>query len=112
MTLRHTLCALLLTMPLLAITGCDNMSKPASQSTQPSQIDDASLQQAVSNALQRDTLFAHSDIAVTSQRGQIRLSGTVASMQDKNRATEIAQQVAGVSSVSNSLEIITPTSKN
>lgn len=109
MTPRHTLCALLLTLPLLAVTGCDTMSTTDTNSTQQ---DDTRLNTAVSDALQRDTLFAQSDITVASQQGQIRLNGTVASMQDKNRAGEIAQKVSGVSGVSNNLEVVTAAATN
>lgn len=115
MTPRHTLCALLLTLPLLAVTGCDtNPTTDNSTSTKSSSIqqDDTRLNTAVSDALQRDTLFAQSDISVASQQGQIRLNGTVASMQDKNRAGEIAKKVSGVTGVSNNLEIVTPGTTN
>lgn len=109
MTPRHTLCALLLTLPLLAISGCDNMSTPASQT---SQRDEFNLQQTVSEALQRDALFAQSDISVTSQKGNITLNGTVDSIQHKNRAGEIAKQVTGVETVNNNLEVVASTSTN
>lgn len=109
MTPRQTFCALLLTLPLLAISGCDNMSVPAGQTTQR---DDTNLKQTVSEALQRDALFAQSDISVTSQKGNITLNGTVVSIQNKNRAGEIAKQINGVKAVNNNLEIVTSTSSN
>lgn len=112
MTPRNTFCALLLTLPLLAITGCDNRTPTTSQINQTSQPDDSNLKRAVSEALQRDTLFAQSDIDVVAQRGQIKLTGKVATLQDKNRAADIVNKVDGVTSVSNNLEIVTPTGTN
>lgn len=108
----YTLSSLLIALPLLALTSCDNMSASKSQSTPQSQNtteDDTSLNRSISDALQRDTLYANSDITVASQGSQVRLSGTVASIQDKNRAGEIANKVQGVTKVSNNLEIVTPT---
>lgn len=111
----HRLSSLLVALPLLALTSCDNISAPKSQSTALSQNipqDDTSLNRSVSDALQRDSLYARGNITVASQRGQITLSGSVASIQDKNRAAEIANKVEGVTKVSNNLEIVTPDKTN
>lgn len=107
--LRHTFCALLLSLPLLTVTGCDNMSETQ---TQPHLLNDNSVNLAVSEALERETWFSQSNIEVTSLDGQVTLNGTVASMQDKNRATEVVTKVNGVKDVNNELEIINPADAN
>lgn len=109
MTKRHIFYSLLLALPLLVVTGCDNKATPSRQAVTQ---DNASLQLSVSNALQRDTLFAQRAITVVAQQGQITLSGIVATLQDKNRAGDIAKNIIGVTSVNNNLDIVTPTGAN
>ncbi|KKO45121.1 hypothetical protein WG68_11845 [Arsukibacterium ikkense] len=106
MKILTTLQALLLTLPLLAVTGCDNKPAAAGQN---SQQQDNRLGSAVTEALQRDAVFARSDINVmVSAAGQVTLSGTVASSEDKRRAAEIVQQVAGIKNVNNELDVVSP----
>lgn len=106
MKTHQTLCALLLTIPLLAITGCDAGSATAGQHAQKQ---DSPLYTTITAALQRDAAFEHSDINVmVSEQGQVTLSGTVASTQDKRRASEVAKQVAGIKIINNELKVVTP----
>ncbi|ALS99720.1 BON domain-containing protein [Lacimicrobium alkaliphilum] len=105
MILRQAFCALLLTLPLIAVTACDNMTETK---TQPQKIDDNSLSQAVSEVLERDALSARSNIKVTSLDGKVSLTGTVASAEDKTHATGLVKKVNGVKTVNNDLEITTP----
>ncbi|MCC5827550.1 BON domain-containing protein [Alkalimonas sp.] len=114
MKLHHTFYTLLLALPLVAVTACDNRAPTSSTQPKPMsvdesrtyrQVDDNSLNRDVSNALQRDTAFARNTIKVAANKGHITLTGTVASMQDKNRAAEIAKEVTGVIEVHNNLEI-------
>lgn len=109
MTPRHIFYSLLLVLPLLIVTGCDN--KPT-QTRQASTQDNATLQVTVSEALLRDTLLSQSAITVVAQQGQITLSGIVAALEEKNRAGDIAKNIVGVTSVNNNLDIVTPTSTN
>ncbi|MEH8021998.1 BON domain-containing protein [Rheinheimera metallidurans] len=105
MILRTSITAVLLALFLLTLAGCDNMS------TQKSVVkpqDDTSLNLTITEALQRDSLFAHSNIAVTSSKGQVKLNGTTASMEDKNRATDIVKNINGVVGVQNNLQVVTP----
>ncbi|MDP4535779.1 BON domain-containing protein [Alkalimonas collagenimarina] len=117
MKLRHNIYAVLLTLPLFALTACDRNTASApmnatqdSGNSQTSQFDDSSLNRSVSNALLRDAAFSDNSISVTSDKGHITLNGSVASLQDKNRATEIVKEVIGVTRVQNNLEIIMTTS--
>ncbi|WP_213997712.1 BON domain-containing protein [Arsukibacterium sp.] len=110
MKTHHALCALILTLPLLALTGCDAGSATAGQNDR---LQDGSLQTTINDAIQRDAAFEHSDINVlVSNQGQVTLSGTVASVQDKKRASEIVKQVAGIKIVNNELEVATSGSAN
>lgn len=105
MKTHGTFCALLLTLPLLALTGCDAGSATAGQNEQR----DGQLQTTINEAIQRDAAFEHSNINVlVSRQGQVTLSGTVASIEDKKRASEIVKQVAGIKIVNNELEVATP----
>ncbi|MCC5853128.1 MAG: BON domain-containing protein [Alkalimonas sp.] len=111
MKLHPTFYAVLCTLPLVAVSACDNKASPAIQSmpmdehrTYP-QADDSTMIRNVSNALLSDEALARSRINVAAHRGHITLSGTVASMQDKNRAVEIAKTVTGVIEVHDTLEI-------
>lgn len=117
MKLRHTICAVLLTLPLFALTACDRNTASAPMNgaqdrsgSQTSQFDDSSLNRSVADALLRDAAFSDNSINVTSDQGHITLNGSVASLQEKNRATEIVKEVMGVTRVQNNLEIVMTTS--
>lgn len=105
MILHNKFYALLLTVLLLTLVGCDNMSATKTNTVQ---LDDTSLNLNVTEALQKDTLFERGTISVTSLNGQVKLNGTAASLQDKNQATEIANKVKGVRGVQNNLQVIAP----
>ncbi|MCH8536923.1 MAG: BON domain-containing protein [Alkalimonas sp.] len=117
MKLHHNLYAVLLTLPLFVLTACDRntASAPMSpaqdrDSSQSYQVDDSSLNRDVTNALQLEASLNRRSINVDADEGHITLSGTVASLQEKNRATEIAKKVSGVIQVHNNLEIVMTTS--
>lgn len=111
MKIHHTFYAMLLTLPLVAVTACDNRASAPMQPVQVDDtsvnrpVDDRSLNRDVSSALQRDAAFARNRINVAADKGHITLTGTVESLQDKNRAAEIVKKVTGVIEVHNNLEI-------
>lgn len=115
MKLHQTIYAVLLTLPLFTLTACDSKTasapmNSAQDSSQNRQVDDSRLNREVSNALQLDASLNQSNINVDADQGHITLNGTVASLQEKNRATEIAKKVSGVIQVHNNLEITMTTS--
>jgi osmotically-inducible protein OsmY len=109
MTLRPTIFILFLLLPLLALTGCDNTT---ANQTKTIQMEDTSLNVAVSDALKREAFFNNSTITVTSEQGEISLNGTVNSTEDKSRAGAVAEKVTGVKAVKNNLNVITPSISN
>ncbi|SNY49383.1 BON domain-containing protein [Arsukibacterium tuosuense] len=110
MKILQAFCAMLLALPVLAVTGCDAGYARTGQHT-PQQ--DGKLHTAITEVIQRDAAFRQSDINVlVSRQGQVTLSGTVGSIQDKKRASEIVKQVAGIKIVNNELEVVTPGNTN
>ena len=81
---------------MFALAGC------AGGSLDPStQIDDAVVAERVRTALAADASLSTAGIEVTVDRGAVRLTGTVRSAGDRDRAEAIARGVAGVKSVEN-----------
>ena len=70
-------------------------------------VDDTVISGAVQRALAADPGFEGYRIYVETYRGAVQLSGWVRSAEQKARAVEIAQRIAGVKSVTNELELDT-----
>ena len=68
-------------------------------------IDDAAITLSVSKALARDTELSASRIDVDTQRGVVHLRGPAPSAAAKDRASELAGSVQGVTTVDNALEV-------
>lgn len=101
-----------LSLPLLALTACDAMTQPKTttdtgtineRQATTAYVDDGALSRDVTAALQREPLFSNGNITVTSQQGQVELTGFVAAQADMNKAAEIAGKVQGVNKVTNNL---------
>lgn len=89
---------------LVSIVGCT--ATPTSQSTG-QYIDDAAITAKVKAELAKDQRFAALQVHVISYKGVVDLSGFVDSEHTKERASEIATQVAGVKEVRNNLIVKT-----
>ncbi len=68
-------------------------------------LDDKGITTRVKTALFRDPLVSGFDVHVNTFRGDVQLSGFVNSPEQKERAAEVAQHVAGVHQVTNNLEV-------
>jgi osmotically-inducible protein OsmY len=66
---------------------------------------DAALTTAVKTRLLADKWIGATGIDVSTKNGAVTLSGTIASQQQKARATKIARETAGVRGVANRLQI-------
>ncbi|MCR9294454.1 MAG: BON domain-containing protein [bacterium] len=71
----------------------------------PKTADDAELPQVIQQELAIDPSLDVSKINVAASDGEIRLSGTVASFQQRRSAARLARMVVGVSSVDNQLQV-------
>jgi hyperosmotically inducible protein len=81
---------------IFALVGCSGGSLDPS-----TQIDDAVVAERVRTALAADAALSAAGIDVSVDRGAVRLTGTVRSASDRERAAAIVQGVAGVKSVEN-----------
>jgi osmotically-inducible protein OsmY len=77
----------------LMLVGCAAMS---SRESTGESIDDAAITSRVKSSFVADPLVSASAINVTTTRGVVNLSGTVSSEQERQRAIQLVQGVAGV----------------
>jgi len=68
-------------------------------------IDDAAIATKLEAELVADPLTAATDIDIEVDRDQVQLNGFVASEEARDRAEEIAENINGVTSVANNLEV-------
>jgi len=87
---------------LTALPGC---AVTRDQSTVGEYIDDATITTKVKAKFVEDKAVDASSISVETLNGEVILSGFAKNANEKTRAAELAQQVKGVRSVKNSLEV-------
>lgn len=87
---------------LTALPGC---AVTRDQSTVGEYIDDATITTKVKAKFVEDKTVDASAISVETLNGEVILSGFAKSSAEKTRAEQIAQQVKGVRSVKNSLQV-------
>jgi hyperosmotically inducible protein len=68
-------------------------------------VDDSTITTKVKSAFATDKTVSAIKVHVDTEKGNVKLSGTVKSDTEKQRASEIARSVAGVKSVSNNLVV-------
>jgi hyperosmotically inducible protein len=68
-------------------------------------VDDSTISTKVKAKLFEDPATSGWHISVTTDKGVVRLTGTVASAKEKEHAAELARGVAGVKSVQNELTV-------
>ena len=68
-------------------------------------IDDAATTGRVKSALSDDTVYKYPDVKVVTFKGTVQLSGFVNQRAQKERATELAKNVAGVREVVNGITV-------
>jgi hyperosmotically inducible periplasmic protein len=100
--MRHVLRSMLVLVMLMAVTvGCTSMTgKSAGQN-----VDDASITASVKTKLAAEKPATLTKVDVDTNKGTVYLTGNVENATIKERATEIARQVAGVRDVVNNLKI-------
>lgn len=74
-------------------------SMQSSNQTVPGKVDDAWITTKVKSEFATTSEIPASKISVDTREGMVRLTGTVASNMDKNRAIQVAHNVKGVKSV-------------
>jgi osmotically-inducible protein OsmY len=77
----------------LTLIGC---AATSSRETTGESIDDATISAKVKSSFEADPLVSASVINVATTRGVVHLSGTVSSEQERHRAIQLTQGVAGV----------------
>jgi osmotically-inducible protein OsmY len=92
---------------LLSILGC---AATLTRQSTGGYIDDATITTKVKAEIAKDQKMAVLQINVTTYKGIVELSGFVDSERTKERAGEIAAQVAGVTDVHNNLIVKTASS--
>jgi hyperosmotically inducible periplasmic protein len=92
------------TMPLLlGVTGCATGNR-YEQSTG-ERIDDHGTSSRVRSALADDAQYKYGSVNVETFKGTVQLSGFVNSRDQKNRAADLAKQVASVKEVVNNITV-------
>ena len=85
------------------VSGCSTGSR-YKQSTG-EYIDDHTLSSHVKKALGEDHEYKYNDVNVVTFKGVVQLSGFVNTKDQKNRAAELAKQVAGVKEIANNITV-------
>jgi hyperosmotically inducible periplasmic protein len=100
--MRHVLRSMLVLVMLMAVTvGCTSMTgKSAGQN-----VDDATITASVKTKLAAEKPATLTKVDVDTNKGTVYLTGNVETPAIKERATELARQVAGVRDVVNNLKI-------
>jgi hyperosmotically inducible periplasmic protein len=80
-------------MAVLMLVGCATMS---SRKSTGEFLDDATITTQVKSSLVADPLLSASAISVETTQGVVHLTGTVKSEQERHRAIQLVQGVAGV----------------
>ena len=92
------------TMPLLlSVTGCTTGNRH-NQSTGGRNVDQGTSTR-VMMALAEDTQYKYGAVNVETHKGTVQLSGFVNSRDQKNRAGDLAEKVAGVKGVVNNITV-------
>lgn len=93
----------LLVILLVVAAGCRSMTGRSTGQY----VDDKTITAEVKTKLAAEKLGTLTRVDVDTNEGTVYLTGTVDSLDIKQRATEIAQQVAGVRQVVNNLQVQT-----
>jgi osmotically-inducible protein OsmY len=91
-----------LSIVLAGFLGCASSNKSESTGEY---FDDATITTKVKTAILQEPTLKVTQIGVETYKGQVQLSGFVASDAEKSKASEIARGVAGVKSVRNDIRL-------
>jgi hyperosmotically inducible periplasmic protein len=98
------LAASLAALPASMMTGC---AVTSGRETAGEYTDDKTTTAKIKTALARDPMVKAHQVNVTTFRGEVQLSGFVDSQEQKDRATEIIQNMEGVTTLHNDLVVAT-----
>jgi hyperosmotically inducible periplasmic protein len=100
--MRHLFRSMLGLIMILAVTaGCTAMTGKSASTN----VDDASITASVKTKLAAEKPATLTKVDVDTNKGTVYLTGNVENATIKERATELARQVAGVREVVNNLKI-------
>lgn len=85
---------------LAVLAGCAGAGVKTGQ-----YVDDSTITTKVKTALLQAPNLKSSDIGVRTEKGEVQLSGFATNETDRRRAETIARDVAGVKSVTNSIQV-------
>lgn len=95
---------LLSVVALFAISGCAGTHE-SGKNPVASMLDDSTITTRVNHEMLKDQTVKARQIDVDTNGGNVTLTGVVATQNEATRATQIAQRVPGVKSVSNNIQI-------
>ncbi len=95
---------LLSVVALFAISGCAGTHQSGKNPVE-SMVDDSTITTRVNHEMLKDKIVKARQIDVDTIGGNVTLTGVVATQNEATRATQIAQSVPGVKSVSNNIQI-------
>jgi hyperosmotically inducible protein len=98
------LAASLAALPASMMTGC---AVTSGRETAGEYADDKATTAKIKTALARDPMVKAHQVNVTTFRGEVQLSGFVETQEQKDRATEIVQNMEGVTTLHNDLVVAT-----
>ena len=89
---------------MFVISGCATTKEPGKNAVE-SMVDDSTITTRVNHEMMKDKIVKARQIDVDTIGGHVTLSGAVATRDEAVRASQIAQRVPGVKSVSNNIQI-------
>jgi hyperosmotically inducible protein len=95
---------LLWILMLIAIFGCAATQEPGKNPVE-TMVDDSTITTRVKHVMMKDKVVKARQIDVDTINSHVTLTGAVATPHEAKRATQIAQSVPGVKSVSNNIQI-------
>jgi osmotically-inducible protein OsmY len=92
---------------VLAFSGCKSSSNSSSASggSEAKKVNDRGIVSDIKSELNRDPVYKFDDVNVTSAEGVVQLSGFATTEEQKQRATQLAQNVPGVTKVENAIAL-------
>jgi osmotically-inducible protein OsmY len=85
---------------MLGLAGCASSGEKTG-----AYVDDSWITTKVKSEMVANSDVSARNISVNTTRGVVKLTGTAASMQESNRAAQIARGVAGVKAVENDIRV-------
>lgn len=98
-------CAFSVAVLLVSLPGCASTTPPQQQGSTQAYANDAVITTKVKTAIFNEPSLSAADINVETNKSMVQLSGFVKTRADMTKAVEVAQRVAGVTSVKNDMRL-------